>query len=720
MLKLRSKFISLSAILSVGLLFACYTSNSGKATAQGPAAKGKNELLLRVMMQGLNSAHFQPQKMDDAFSKKVFDLYLKRLDFNKKFLLQSDVDQLQKHQTRIDEQVKEGSFEFLNDATRIFSMRVKEDEKLYKDILSKPFNFEIEESTELDPEKIKYAADKTARTEAWRKYLKYQTMIQLAEMVQMQEKAKEKKGELDEEQAKLAGKSMTDMEADARKKVMKTYDDLFRRMSQFDRNDSVSAYVSAIANAYDPHTEYYAPKAKADFDIAMTGRLEGIGATLQEKDGFIKVAEIVPGSASYRQGELKAGDVILKVAQGKEEPVSVEGMRLDNAVGLIRGKKGTEVRLTVRKVDGTTTIIPIIRDVVIIEETYAQSALINADKPVGYIKLPGFYADFENRGGRNSADDVRKEVEKLKQQNIQGLILDLRNNGGGSLQDAVQMAGLFIERGPIVQVETSGSAPNILEDRDPQVQFDGPLVIMVNQFSASASEILAAAMQDYKRGVVVGSAATFGKGTVQQVFNLDNILPNEFNSLKPFGSLKLTTQKFYRVNGGATQLRGVTPDIMLPDMYSFIEQGEKDQDYPLPWDEIKPARFQPWEKQPNFDKLKANSKSRVSSSNNFQVVTELAQKMKKQSDNTHRSLKLSIYIADTKKSKADANRFEEIQKSSKPLNVVSLQTDLNRLGGDTTKIGIANKFIKGLSKDIYLNEATNIIRDQWVGVTKAK
>jgi carboxyl-terminal processing protease len=477
-------------------------------------------------------------------------------------------------------------------------------------------------------------------------------------------------------------------------------------------------FVNAIANSYDPHTEYFPPKEKANFDIQMTGRLEGIGATLSERDGQIKVAEIVPGSASYRQGELKAGDIILKVAQGKEEPVSVEGMRLDNAVQLVRGKKGTEVRLTVKKPDASIKVISIIRDIVIIEDTYAQSALINGEKPVGYIKLPGFYADFDNKGGRNSADDVRKEIEKLKKQNIQGLILDLRNNGGGSLQDAVTMAGLFIERGPVVQVETSGAAPTILEDRDPQVQYDGPLVIMVNQFSASASEILAAAIQDYKRGVIVGSAGTFGKGTVQQVFNLDNVLPSEFNSFKPFGSLKLTTQKFYRVNGGATQLRGVTPDILLPDMYSYIEQGEKDQDYPLPWDEIKPARYQPWNHQPNFTKLKTNSTNRVSNNANFKVVTELAQKMKKQSDMTNRSLKLSTFLAENKKSKADAKRYEEIEKGSTPMKIESLKVDLDRLGADTTKQAVAKTFIKNLKKDIYLTEASNIIKDQWTGSGK--
>lgn len=707
---LKSKSALVASVLSVVLLFACYTSHSGESTTL-KGDQGKNEIVLRVVMQGLNSAHFQPEKLDDAFSKKVYDLSLKRLDYNKKFLLQPDVDKLKKYEARIDDQVKAGSYEFLDASTRVFNERVKESQELYKEILDKPFNFEADEYLELDPDKLQFPKDRAAHREALRKYLKYQTMIQMAELIEMQEKAQEKKDN------KEAPKSMKELEAEARKKVVKTGEEMFRRISQLDREDSVAAFINAIANAYDPHTEFYPPKDKASFDIAMTGRLEGIGATLSERDGQIKVAEIVPGSASYRQGELKAGDVIMKVAQGKEEPVSVEGMRLDNAVQLVRGKKGTEVRLTVKKPDGAIKIISIIRDVVIIEETYAQSALINADKPVGYIKLPGFYADFDNKGGRNSGEDVRREIEKLKKQNIQGLILDLRNNGGGSLQEAVTMAGLFIQRGPVVQVQTSGSSPTILEDRDSQVQFDGPLVVLVNQFSASASEILAAAVQDYKRGVIVGSAATFGKGTVQQVFNLDNVLPSEFNAIKPVGSLKLTTQKFYRVNGGTTQLRGVTPDILLPDMYTYLEQGEKDMEYALPWDEIKPVRISPWDNQPNLAKLKSNATSRVSNNASFKMITELAQKMKKQSDMTNRSLKLETFLAESRKSKADAKKYDDLQKSSSMLDIASLKVDLDKLGADTTKQNIAATFVKNLKKDIYLHEATNIIKDQW-GTTK--
>lgn len=702
MFSLKSKIFIYISILLVVVVLA-----SNKFYRSPDKAIDKNTLLLKVVMQGLNTAHFQPEKMDDNFSKKVFDLYLKRLDVNKKFLTQADVNQLKKFQTDIDEEVKRGSHEFYALATKLYSTRIKEAEGFYKEILSKPFNFEQEEFIETDPEKLTRPADKNGLKEAWRKYLKYQTLGQLSEMMDMQEKAKER-GD-----AKAAAKTFAQMEADARAKVTKTYDDMFRRLSQATNEEQFSLYMNAIANTYDPHTEYFAPEDKASFDIEMTGRLEGIGASLQEKEGQIRVNEIVPGSASYRQGELKAGDVIMKVAQGAQEPVSVEGMRIDNAIKLIRGKKGTEVRLTVKKPDGTIKIVPIIREVVILEETYAQSAVVQGENKVGYIRLPKFYADFQRRGGRNSGDDVRKEVEKLKREGAKGIILDLRTNGGGSLSDAIEMSGLFIPQGPIVQVETSGSAPQVLEDKDAAVQFDGPLVVMVNSFSASASEIVAAAMQDYKRAVILGSP-TYGKGTVQQVFDLDQALQGgEYSTLKPFGSLKLTTQKFYRINGGATQLKGVTPDIQLPDVYSFLEQGEKDQDYPLPWDEIKPARYKPWTPTWDIANLKTKSQQRVGSNPNFSQIAQQSARMKKRIEQSQQSLKLSVYRAELKKSREESNKLETLEKSSSNLTVAPLSTDLAQVQSDTLKVGRYTKFAKNVQKDIYVQEAVSVLNDQF-------
>ena len=699
MLSLTTRFKIFLSVLAVILLtgsFILYSKNS--------SPEGKNEILIKALMQGLSTAHYSPEKVDDNFSKKAFKLYLERLDFNKKFLLESDVAMLRKYETQLDDQLRAGSFEFFDMSANLIEKRTKESEAYYKEILSKPFDFNKDEAIELDGKKLKYAKDKAELKEAWRKQLKYQTLVRLSDMQKQQEKATASADKKDK-------KTFDQLEAEAREKVMTAYDELYKRLGQVTHDDRRATYINAVANVYDPHTGYLPPKAKSDFDIEFTGRLEGIGASLQEKDGQIKVMEIVPGSPSYLQGELKPGDAIQKVAQGNSDPVLIEGMRIDDAIQLIRGKKGTEVRLTVRKPDGSTRIIPIIRDVIVFEETYAQSAMIDDNKKIGYIKLPGFYADFERNGGRNSGADVKAEVEKLKAAGMQGLILDLRNNGGGSLADAVEMAGLFIEQGPIVQVKTASGKTVVLDDRDAKVQYGGPLVIMVNSNSASASEILAAAMQDYKRAVIVGTP-TFGKGTVQQFFELDEALPSQFDPYKPFGALKLTIQKFYRINGGTTQLRGVTPDVILPDAYSFLEFGEKEQDYPLPFDEIAPARYKPWtQSKLNMSTIQANSKNRVAGNESFKIIKESGERLKKQSDNTTRSLSLKKYMEEERKSETANKQMEEAQKKIPVLNVSRMKTDLQAIAGDTAKMARNKDFMKSLQKDIYVEEAVAIIKN---------
>lgn len=698
MLSLTTRFKIFLSVFVVILLTGSFIFYS-----RDNAPEGKNQILIKALMQGLSSGHYQPEKIDDAFSQKVFDLYLDRLDFNKKFLLASDVQNLRKHRTLLDDQLRQGSLEFFDISADLIAQRIKESEAYYKEILDKPFDFAVNESIETDGEKLAYAKDKAALKEAWRKQLKYQTLIRLVDLQEEQEKALEK-GD------KVEKKSLTELEKEARQKVKKTYDDLYSRLAKVNNEDRRSTYINAITNVYDPHTGYFPPKDKDNFDIEFTGRLEGIGASLQEKDGEIKVMEIVPGSPSYLQGDLKPGDAIQRVAQGKGEPVLVEGMRLDDAIQLIRGKKGTEVRLTVKKPDGSTKVIPIVRDVIVLDEGYAQSAIINDGKKIGYIKLPGFYADFQNKDGRFSGADVKKEVEKLKAAGMEGLVLDLRNNGGGSLSDAVEMAGLFIDQGPIVQVKTASGKAVVLDDRDPKVQYDGPLVVLVNSNSASASEILAAAMQDYKRAVIVGSP-TYGKGTVQQFFELDDALPAQFNSFKPFGALKLTTQKFYRINGGTTQLRGVTPDVILPDAYSFLELGEKEQDYPLPFDEIAPAKYKPWKNGAvNLQQIQANSKARVAQNNSFALIKESAERLKKQADKTERSLQLEQYKAEQAQAEAITKRYEAAQKEIPVLDVARLQQDLQALAGDTAKVVRNKEFMKSLKQDVYLEEAVAIIK----------
>ena len=665
----------------------------------------KEEAIDQIIMQSLNASHYSPQVVDDDFSEKVFKLYSQRLDYNKKFLIQDDIVELKKFEHLIDEDINTGKFTFFDKSIELIDKRIDESQEYYKEILDHPFDFTLEENLELDAEKINYAINQAELKEDWRKYLKYQTLSRMSEMIDSQEKAKEKS-----DTVKI--KSLVELEIEARKKVLKSNDDWFKRLKKLDRNDRLTAYFNSVTGIYDPHTEFYPPKEKANFDIGMSGQLEGIGAQLQEKDGAVKVSSIVPGSASYRQGQLKPGDIILKVAQGDAEPVDITDMRLDDAVQLIRGKKGTEVRLTVRKPDNSTAVIPIIRDIVVIEETYAQSVILKGKKNIGYIKLPTFYADFNGNNGRSCSNDVKKEIIKLKEEKVDGIILDLRYNGGGSLPDVVKMAGLFIDKGPIVQVKSKIGQPHVMDDNDPTVEYDGPLTIMVNSNSASASEIMAAAIQDYKRGIIVGtSPSTFGKGTVQRFFNLDDYLPPQYANIKPLGQVKITTQKFYRINGGATQLKGVIPDIILPDPYYLLDQGEKEQDYPMIWDEITPAAYLPLNPAYSIDKLKSNSEARLKNNEGFTILENAAKRLKKQKDSTIVSLNFGKYTAEQKRYKAEAKRMEELDKEIPGIEIASLKVDAALISEDTAKTNKAKEWHKNLKRDIYLNETIAIMDD---------
>ncbi|MVN77773.1 tail-specific protease [Hymenobacter sp. HMF4947] len=682
----------------------------------GPqGAPGKEQILVGTIVQGLSQAHYQPERIDDAFSKRVFDLGLKRLDYRKKFLLQSDVAQLMKYQTDIDDEIKRGTHELLDVSTKLMTERTKQMQALAHEILAKPFTFDNEETIQTDFEKATFPATSADQREQWRKLLKYETLTRVAEMMDEQDKRHDrvKVASLAKEPATAEpDRTPVQMEVEARKRVLKYYDEQFA--DQPDANEVLSNYANVIANTYDPHTEYFAPKVKAEFDEQLTGQFEGIGASLQEKDGLIYVADIIPGSASSRQGELKKGDAILRVAQGAAEPVSVEGWHTAKAVPLIKGKKGSEVRLTVKKADGSTKVISIIRDVVVLEETYAHSAIINdpSGVKIGYLRLPAFYADFNDTGAHSSAADVKTELAKLTAEGVKGVVFDLRENGGGSLNDAVEMAGLFLPSGPMVQVHDSRGTTQVLNDKDPRVQYSGPLVVLVNKHSASASEILAAAIQDYKRGIIMGTTSTYGKGTVQRVIDLDETLPPELASLKPFGSLKFTMQKFYRVTGGSTQFKGVASDIVLPDIYSYLDQGEKESDFPLKWDEIKPASYRPWDDQPNYAKLEANSKARVVANPAFQQMNELVQTLRKRKDETVVSLNLTKYRAFQHQLKAESDKYEAIQKTATPLALAPLNTDRTALGGDSVKVNRSMRFTRGLNKDITLGEAVNVIKDQ--------
>jgi carboxyl-terminal processing protease len=690
------------------LIVACFSVLAFTSTDRADAYPDKESLLMDVMLQSFKYNHYESVAIDDAFSGKVFDLYVDRSDNGKRFFLKGDYDKLAEHRLKLDDYALNRDFDFFDELNDIRDKRIDQVRAYYKEILAKPFDFEEDESLETDSDKMAYAKNDAELRLRWHKLLKFRVMDDIYTKTERQEKIL-LSGESDEVQ-----KSFEEMEIESREKELKEMDRWFVNIDQEDREDKVSLYINTFANAIEPHTSYFPPLDKENFDIRMSGKLEGIGAQLLQKDGYTKVTRIVPGSASWTQGELEVNDLIIKVAQGSAEAVNVVDMKMDDVLPLIRGEKGTEVRLTIKKSDGSIKVISIIRDIVVLEESYAKSALLVDKKNktrVGLIDLRTFYADFEDPLGRRCSRDVKAEVQKLIDEGVDGIVIDLRYNGGGSLSDAIDMSGLFIDQGPIVQVEKRGYAPESLSDRDNRVQYDGPLVILVNSYSASASEIMAAALQDYGRAIIVGtSPSTFGKGTVQRFFQLNDVVPESLNSYGDLGALKITIQKFFRINGGSTQLKGVTPDIILPGRFSYLETGEKEEDYPLSWTEISPATYGASSIK-NINKIKQKSSARVAVDANFKMLDDQAHWFKSLQDNSEVSLNLKKYSAQ----KADFNKTSEaykaLEKEIDGLSVSVLKADAAALKSDTVRSSSMETWHKAVKKDLYLMEVVNIIGD---------
>ncbi|MFK7983973.1 MAG: carboxy terminal-processing peptidase [Saprospiraceae bacterium] len=705
----------------------------------------KEAILMQTVLAGLEQLHYAPYKIDDEFSNKVFDLYLERIDGNKRWLTQADVNQLAQYKDQLDDQAKGGTFEFLNLSEATINKSLVKTKAYYQEFLAQPFDFTGKETIELDGDKKAFAKDDAELKMYWEKAMKYETLTRLVNKIEAQEKAKKGEKQADksttpkntigkvqdldgaielekeaEEEVKI--KTVAELEEESRKAVLKLFNDWYHRMEKRQRKNFVSDYLNSFTSVFDPHTNYFLPADKENFDIGMSGRLEGIGARLQETPtDETKVVMVVPGGPAYNGKILEVEDIILKVAQDDDgDWIDIAGWDINDVVAKIRGKKGTKVRLAVKKVDGSIVETTIIRDEIIMDEGYAKSAVLDLEEigdNIGYIKLPRFYADFNKRDGHQCAIDVGIELEKLKKQKVNGIILDLRSNGGGSLRDVVDMSGFFIEEGPIVQVKSRRANAEVLNDKDPSVQYDGPLIVMVNSFSASASEILAAALQDYDRAVIVGSDATFGKATVQRFFDLDRAIRG-YSDIKPLGQVKVTTQKFYRITGNSNQLEGVIPDIMLPDNYDLIKTGEQEYETAMKQTKIEPVTHTQGVFQvKNKAALKTASEGRVANNEIFQKIQENAKRLKKQRESTSYSLNMDNFRKHKTATKAEADKYKNLMKPIEGLTVSNLAIDLAQINTDSSKIGRNDAFIKALEKDVYIEETLHIMKDLVKGST---
>ena len=665
----------------------------------------KDKVILAMAMSYLDNLHYQSLAINNDFSEKAFDLYIKRLDYNKRFLLQSDVKELEQYRNKIDDEIKADSFDIYNLANEMLDTRRDEVEEFYPDILENPFDFSKDEGVEMDHDKREYAKSKNELIKIWKQDLKYQTLSRLNRKIEAQNKL------IADPDTTIEEKTITELEVEAREGVKKNMDNFFIRVHKINEGDRISLYVNSIVNVYGPHSGYFPPEDKERFDISISGKLEGIGARLSQPGNEIKVVSIVPGSASALQGDLKVDDIITLVAQGDDEFVSIEEMRLDEAIKLIKGPKGTKVRLTVTHKNGKEQIITIIRDVVILEETYAKSFILDDHgTKVGYIILPKFYTDFDNRNGRTCSKDIEIELEKLKEQKVDGVVLDLRNNGGGSLRDVVDMVGLFIDEGPVVQVRGRENDLKVLSDSRKGTTYDGPLVVMVNEYSASASEIFAAAIQDYGRGMIIGSNSTFGKGTVQRFYDMDQMASGQMAEYKPLGAVKLTMQKFYRITGGSTQLKGVTPDIILPDLYTYLETGEEEQDFVMAWDKINAAEFTAWNATWNTSEMKYKAEKEISETTFFTTIDEMAKELEKSQDDSYIDLELDKYQVFQKELEDQSDQFEALFQPIEGFDVSSIAGDLEKIQDDSVKVRINTDQIENLKEDRYVYESSRVIK----------
>lgn len=688
----------LAVLLIGGLLFAVNTTG----LINPP---DKYQQIFEEVTELLEEAHFSPKKIDDAFSKDIFRKYLSALDDDHNIFLQSDIRELKAFETRIDDELHGAPIKFFYAADQIYQKRVKEVSEIYKEFLKQPFSYSATETFKPEPGDNDYPANAAARRELWRKRLKYMCLDRYADLLDQRDA---NKGQKD-----FVLKTDAQLEQEARTRVQTIMERSFQRRSvRFTEEERFNLLVNTVTETMDPHTRFFPPIEKRSFDEQMSGRFYGIGASLREEDGTIRIATLVTGMPAWKSGEFAVGDQVVKVGQGADEPVDVSGYEVEDAVKLIRGKKGTEVRITLRKADGSVKIVSLIRDEIVLDETYARSAIVKQDgRKVGYIFLPEFYADWERPNGARSAQDVYKEILKLREQKVDGIVMDLRNNGGGSLYDVVQIAGFFIPEGPIVQVKDRDGNPSVLRDRDRSVLYDGPLAIMVNQFSASASEILAAAMQDYGRGIVVGSSSTYGKGTVQRNIGLERATSISQNAdVGELGSLKLTLQKFYRVNGGSTQQRGVIPDVILPDQYEYLKMREKDNPDALPWDEIGKAPIIPVRSTYQKDAVAAASYDRLKSNPAFNAIREATAKLQKSTEG-EQSLNLVRYRAEQKSIREAIRRIDTLTRNVQALDVELLPQDLKALAQDEDKLERRKQWSKNLGRDIQLQETLRIIAD---------
>ena len=696
------KRLPLLIVMLVAGVFLAFNTMGTSTKALPPS---RYEKILQIVGEILKQGHYSPKDINDDFSRKVYDKYFEELDPDKDMFLQEDIKNLGTYSTKIDDEIKGAPVQFFLEAGKVFNKRATEAATIYKDILSKPFDFTVSETVINDPKRVSFPATDAERRDQWRRHLKYLVLQRYVDLQDARESNKGKQG--------AVSKTDAELEKEARTKVLASMDRTFERYRlKFDDDEKFSVFVNTITSMMDPYTEFMPPVDKRYFDEQLSGSFDGIGAQLGNDEGNIKIASVLPGGPAQKSTEVEVGDIVLRVGQGNDTPVELAGFTVEDAVKIIRGKKGTEVRLTLRKKDGTLKTVSLIRDKIVQDESYVRSAVINeGTSKIGYIYLPEFYANFNDPSDpHRSSVDVANEVKKLKDEKVDGIVIDLRNNGGGSLYDVIQIAGLFIDQGPVVQVKGREGQPEVMKDKDGGVLYDGPLTVMVNEFSASASEIFAAAIQDYGRGVIIGSTSTYGKGTVQRSFGLDPE-SNFMATNSDLGSLKLTLQKFYRISGGSTQQKGVIPDVVVPDYYEYLKLRERDNWNALKYDEISKANYSAWQPGYSFQTVENQARTRIASDSVFRLIKQQTELLAQQDDKEY-PLEIAQFRKEQKITRDAVKKIESLVKLNQAMQVSFLKQDESRyVSADKDKTERYKQWLSNVGKDLYVDEAVKVIDD---------
>lgn len=669
--------------------------------------------IMKSVKNTLQYLHYNPKPINDAYSQQVYDKYFEMVDPGKRIFMKADMDEFAKHKTKLDDYFKVGELTFYKVTVDRLYQRVDQIDKMTQDIFTKPIDLKEDDVLSLEPKKKEVPTNDKELYAEWKKFIKYNILQEIETLNARQESQQKKKDSVIAHKLQDTIKVEKFTEEQKLKKAtdeVKDYvSEYFTRFKKRKKMDWFTVYMNSYTEVFDPHTNYFSPTNKEDFDVQFKGKVIGIGAVIQEKKGNLSLGALTIGAPAWKSKQLSEGDKILKVRSKPDaEPVNVSGMLVDEAVRLIRGELGTKVTLTVEKKDKSIREVTLVREEVSIEDTFARSIIVNANdgKKYGFIFLPSFNADFEDEKGRNASDDVKKELQRLKANNIDGVILDLRSNGGGSLTEVGDIMGLFMNEGAYVQVKDGQGKIQTLKNKGNAPVWTGPLLIMQNELSASASEILTGQMQDYGRAVIFGSPQSFGKGTVQSFVDLNRFL----NSNDDFGSLKLTIQKYYRVTGESTQRKGVASDIQLKDLFSYAEIGERYDDYALAWDKIPATSFTKMNSL-NIPSLMKYSESRMAQNKNYQLLIESAQWKEALDKEETITLNQNKFNELMKKRKAQIEKFRALEKFNSGLKFSVHPDEVQREKTDEVFRKKTENWKKNLERDVYLQEAVNVMGD---------